>query len=34
MLSHFEDGNHTNMLREEKNKIEKYLYNQIKIEGV
>lgn len=34
MLSHFEDGNHTNMLREEKKKIEKYLYNQIKIEGM
>lgn len=34
MLNHFEDGNHTNMLREEKKKIEKYLYNQIKIEGV
>ena len=30
MLSHFEDGNHTNMLKEEKKKIEKYLFNQIK----
>lgn len=34
MLSHFEDGNSTNALREEKRKIEQYLYNQIKVEGV
>lgn len=33
MLSHFEDGNSTNALREEKKKIERYLYNQIKVEG-
>ena len=30
MLGHFEDGNNTNMLREEKKKIENFLYEQLK----
>ena len=30
MLGHFEDGNNTNMLREEKKKIESFLYEQLK----
>lgn len=29
MLGHFEDGNNTNMLREEKKKIENFLYEQL-----
>ena len=30
MLGHFEDGNNTNMLKEEKKKIESFLYEQLK----